>query len=43
MPTKQRRGRKMAMDKAELDAFLAAEHTLVPDKITSWDFRKLPG
>src|SRR3984957_10049625 len=27
MPTEQRRGRKIAMDKAELDAFLASERT----------------
>jgi hypothetical protein len=27
MPTEQRRGRKIAMDKAELDEFLTAEHT----------------
>jgi nitroimidazol reductase NimA-like FMN-containing flavoprotein (pyridoxamine 5'-phosphate oxidase superfamily) len=75
----QRRGRKIAMDKAELDSFLAQQRTcrvatsgthgplltalwyvwdgsalwltsvvnsqrwtdLVPDKITTWDFRKL--
>lgn len=65
MSTEQRRGRKIAMDKAELDAFLAGEHTCrvatssprgphltalwfawdgtVPDKVTSWDFRKIPG
>jgi hypothetical protein len=38
MPLEQRRGRRIAMDTAELDAF-----QLVPDTITSWDFRKLPG
>jgi len=27
MPAEQRRGRKIAMDKAELDAFLAGERT----------------
>src|ERR1700728_729088 len=27
MPTEQRRGRKIAMEKAELDVFLAGEHT----------------
>src|SRR6202021_4167600 len=27
MPAEQRRGRKIAMDKAELDAFLTAQHT----------------
>jgi hypothetical protein len=61
----QRRGRKIAMTKAELDDFLVARRTcrvatvgtrgphlthhdgrhawlrLVPDTISSWDFRKI--
>jgi hypothetical protein len=33
----QKRGRRIAMDQQELDAFLR----LVPNKIVSWDFRKI--
>jgi hypothetical protein len=49
MTRQQRRGRKIAMDKAELDPRVAAMHhdgrhawlRLTPEKITSWDFRKI--
>lgn len=47
---RQRRGRAIAMTTAEVDEFLASERTcrvawllLTPDKLVSWDFRKLAG